>query len=157
MAAILLLCLYMIIFSLSGQDADDSGNLSYMISEKCMEFIHTLTGGDWTEAYKAAIAKYFEHPIRKLAHFAEYACMGALVYMMWRPWKTRNRWLYLLVVVWVFLSAAGDELHQFFVPGRYCSPADVMLDTCGGVFGMLCSVCLEKIIIRKRKVRESQS
>lgn len=43
----------------------------------------------------------------------------------------------MLTAAWVFLSAAGDELHQYFVPGRYASFLDVLLDTWGGVCGML--------------------
>ena len=150
-AAMLLLCLYGIIFSFSEQDAATSGSLSHMISEKCVELVNTLTGGKWTESFMAGLADYFEHPIRKLAHFAEYACMGILVYTMWRPWKKRNKWLYLLVTVWVFVSAAGDEIHQLFVPGRYGCFADVLLDTIGGMFGILCCVLAEKLILRKVK------
>ena len=150
-AAILLLCLYAVIFSFSEQDAEASGSLSHMISERCVELINALAGGKWTEGFMASMADYFEHPIRKLAHFAEYACMGVLVYALWRPWKKRNIWLYLLVTVWVLVSAAGDEIHQLFVPGRYGCLADVFLDTCGGVFGVLCLVITEKIILKKKK------
>lgn len=156
MAAILLLCLYAIIFSFSNQDAETSGSLSHMISEKCVEFINTLTGGNWTDNFMAGLAEYFEHPIRKLAHFAEYACMGVLVYVMWRPWKQRNKWLYLLVTIWVLVSAAGDEIHQLFVPGRYGSLADVLLDTCGGMFGTMCCVLAEKMISQRNVKREKE-
>lgn len=99
-------------------------------------------------------ATYWEHPIRKLAHFSEYAFMGVLVYTMWRPWKEHNKRLYLFVVLWVALSAAGDEFHQLFVPGRYGSAADVLLDTCGGAFGVWCCVVPEKIV-KKIKLKKS--
>lgn len=157
MAAILLLCLYAIIFSFSEQDADTSGGLSHMLSEKCVEFMNALAGGKWTDGFMAGLADYFEHPIRKLAHFAEYACMGILVYTMWRPWKTRGKWLYLLVTVWVFVSAAGDEIHQLFVPGRYGSFADVLLDTCGGMFGVCCCVLIEKMIFEHKMKKKNRS
>lgn len=138
----LLICLYCLIFSFSEQDGETSGGLSYLISQKCVEFIHTIAGGNWTESFVEGLTDYFENPIRKLAHFAEYACMGVLVYALWRPWREKNMRLYLLVTVWVFLSAAGDEIHQLFVPGRCGNFADVLLDTCGGVFGVLCSIIL---------------
>ena len=58
----------------------------------------------------------------------------------------------LLIGVWLFLSAAMDEFHQFFVPGRYCSLKDVLLDTCGGITGMF--VCAGiTILCQKRKGR----
>lgn len=144
-AALFLFLLYVVIFGFSAQDSEQSGGLSHMISEKCVEFVNALTGKKWSEIFIEEMALYFEHPIRKLAHFAEYACMGVLVYIMWRPWKSRGRGLYLLVLMWVFVSAAGDEVHQLFVPGRYGCVTDVLLDTSGGGFGVLLCVLGEKM------------
>lgn len=148
-AGVLLFLLYGMIFAFSAQDAEESGSVSRYVSEKCVEAADILSGRTWTEAFKEALEARIEHPIRKLAHFSEYACMGILVYTLWRQWKRRGRGLYLLTVIWVFLSAAGDELHQYFIPGRWASPADVLLDTCGGVFGMLMCIFLESILERK--------
>lgn len=133
----MLLALYLIIFGFSAQDGEQSGNLSQMISEKCAAFLNALSGDNWSETVMKEIAAYFEHPIRKLAHFAEYAVMGVLLTVIWTQWMNRGKRLYLLITLWVFLSAAADELHQYFVPGRYASVADVLLDTCGGAFGMM--------------------
>jgi VanZ family protein len=69
---------------------------------------------------------------------------------MWCPWRDRGRKLYLLVTVWVFVSAALDEIHQLFVPGRYGSIADVLLDTCGGIFGILLCVLIEHYLNHKK-------
>lgn len=134
-AAVFLALLYAVIFSFSAQDGEASGGLSRYIAEKCAEMFNSMSGKHWSQAVVEGWAAYWEHPIRKLAHFSEYACMGILVYVMLRPWKAGNKRLYLLVILWVALSAAGDEFHQLFVPGRYGSPADVLLDTCGGAFG----------------------
>lgn len=152
-AAVLLLLLYGLIFLFSGQDGEASGGLSLFISEKCAELVNVIGNKHWTEYMLQSMAEYFEHPIRKLAHFSEYACMGVLVYSMWRPWLSENRRLYLLTTFWVFVSATVDELHQFFVPGRYCSFADVLLDTCGGIFGILICIWFCKIVtaVKKKK------
>jgi len=153
----LLVLLYMLIFSFSAQDAEESGSLSRMISEKCVEFINNLSGRHWSEAVMKSFAEYFEHPIRKLAHFSEYACMGVLLYVLWRQWMNRGKMLYFLIVIWVFVSAATDEFHQLFVPGRYGSFADVLLDTAGGTFGLCVCVWLEKRItnrINKRTLKK---
>lgn len=152
LAAGLLFLLYLIIFEFSGQDGEESGSLSLFISEKCAEFVNAIGNKHWTEQMLQSMAVYFEHPIRKLAHFSEYACMGVLVHSMWRPWIDRNKRLYLLTVCWVFVSAAVDEFHQSFVPGRYCSFADVLLDTCGGIFGIFICIWFCKIVTAvKRK------
>jgi VanZ family protein len=67
---------------------------------------------------------------RKAAHFTEYAVLGAL----WFRALARHRspgaatWLVLAIAVgWASL----DEIHQFFVPSRGSSVADVALDTAG--------------------------
>lgn len=146
-SAALLALLYLAIFGFSGQTGEESGSLSFYVSQKCAELVNALTGKHWTEQMLKSMAAYFEHPIRKLAHFSEYALMGVLVHTMWSPWlqpdrNGKRRKLIGLGVLWVFLSAGADELHQFFVPGRYCSFADVLLDTAGGLAGILfCRVC----------------
>lgn len=149
-AAVFLAILYGLIFSFSEQDGETSGSLSRMISEKCVELLNSLSGKNWSQIMMDSMATYFEHPIRKLAHFMEYACMAVLVYGVWRPWMSRGKSLYLLIILWVAVSAAGDELHQLFVPDRYGSVADVLLDTCGGAFGLWGCVLSEKIFGRKK-------
>ena len=141
----LLLALYVMIFSFSAQNGEQSGSLSALVSEMCAEFLNTITGKNWTDTFVKALAEYFENPIRKLAHFAEYAVMGVLVYLLWRQWMERGKKLYILVIVWVFVSASMDELHQLFVPDRCGNLWDVLLDTCGGIFGMGILIWLEKI------------
>lgn len=149
-SGVLLMLLYLIIFSFSEQDGEQSGSLSQMISEKCAAFINALSGKHWSDAVLAGWAEYFEHPIRKLAHFTEYACMGVLVYVLWSQWLRQGKRLYVLTVLWVFLSALGDEVHQLFVPGRYGSFSDVLLDTSGGMFGMLFCICVYRLFRRRR-------
>ena len=44
--------------------------------------------------------------------------------------------------------AVSDELHQLFVPGRSCMPADVLLDSAGVLAGtLLCSAVLSCISV----------
>ena len=153
-AAILLLALYAVIFGFSAQDAEQSGSLSMKISEGAMEFLNSLVGGRWSRQLVEEMAVYFEHPVRKLAHFGEYMCVGILVYLIWRPWIRRGKGLYLLTVIWVFVSGALDEFHQLFVPGRWGSLADACLDTCGGVFGLFVCVIVEKLWKRRKRRRQ---
>jgi VanZ family protein len=72
--------------------------------------------------------------IRKLAHFTEYAILGAL----WFRGLTRSdlarsptaAWLALLISV---ACAVADETHQAFVPSRTASLRDVLLDSTGAL------------------------
>ncbi len=67
--------------------------------------------------------------LRKLAHFGEFAVLGALVARALRR--------ELASVALGSLYAATDELHQAFVPGRQGSPLDWAIDTLGVAVGVL--------------------
>jgi VanZ family protein len=66
--------------------------------------------------------------LRKLAHAAEFAILGALLYR-----ALRNPLVALLVAS---LYAVTDELHQAFVDGRRASPVDWAIDTAGAAVGV---------------------
>lgn len=67
--------------------------------------------------------------LRKLAHAAEYAVLGALlVRALGRPW---------VAVAIGAAYAVSDELHQATVPGRTGSPRDVAIDAVGLAVGVL--------------------
>jgi len=152
-SGVLLAVLYSFIFSFSEQTGEESGSLSLAISKFGVELWNKLTGDNLTEAVMEELALYFEHPLRKAAHFAEYAVMGVLVYSILYCLTERKGRRFLLCIIWVFLSAAADELHQYFVPGRWGSFADVILDTCGGMAGMYFADFVFRFI--EKKIRKS--
>jgi VanZ family protein len=66
--------------------------------------------------------------LRKLAHVAEYAVLGALL----------ARALPELAAQWAGIAyAVSDELHQSFVPGRFGTLLDVAIDSTGVLVGIL--------------------
>ncbi|HXG77088.1 MAG TPA: VanZ family protein [Gaiellaceae bacterium] len=67
--------------------------------------------------------------LRKLAHAAEYAVLGALL--------LRASGSARLALALGVLYAASDELHQSFVPGREGAPLDVAIDAVGVAAGVL--------------------
>jgi VanZ family protein len=66
--------------------------------------------------------------LRKIAHAAEYAVLGALL--------ARATARAGLSFVLGTLYAVSDEIHQSFVPGRVGSPLDVALDALGVAIGI---------------------
>ena len=72
-------------------------------------------------------------PLRKLAHFTEFATLGML--LSWR-FGMQNK---AKGLAWVCGTAAAciDETIQVFVPDRGPSVWDVLLDSCGVATGML--------------------
>jgi VanZ family protein len=67
--------------------------------------------------------------LRKLAHFAEYAILGALL--------VRALAAYVPAIAAAIAYAISDEIHQAFVPGRYASALDVAIDAAGVLIGVL--------------------
>jgi VanZ family protein len=67
--------------------------------------------------------------LRKGAHIAEYAILGALLY--------RALGREALALAAGIAYAATDEFHQRFVHGRHSSPVDVAIDAVGLALGML--------------------
>jgi len=67
--------------------------------------------------------------LRKMAHAAEYAILGALLLR-----ATRNAGLAFALAV---LYAASDELHQTFVEGRVGAIHDVAIDAIGAAIGIV--------------------
>jgi len=81
-----------------------------------------------------------EHLVRKLAHFCEYALLGAelFCYFTLRDLNGSRRFLHsgLLAEAHVMFTAMVDETIQIF-SGRGSQLQDVWLDSAGGVAGIL--------------------
>jgi VanZ family protein len=67
--------------------------------------------------------------LRKIAHFLQYAILGALLVR-----ALRNE---VPAVAAGVAYAASDELHQHFVPGRHAAVRDVVIDAAGVLAGVL--------------------
>ena len=78
--------------------------------------------------------------LRKIAHAAEFAVLGALLAR-----ALRSAWPAFALGA---LYAVSDEVHQAFVPGRQGSVLDVAID----VVGVGCGVVLWQRLIRARSV-----
>jgi VanZ family protein len=73
-----------------------------------------------------------------LIHFLEYMCFGALL-AWWRahiPSISAGKAL-LQATFLGSLYGITDELHQYFIPGRFPDPSDWVADTLGTVAGAL--------------------
>jgi VanZ family protein len=71
--------------------------------------------------------------VRKLGHFGAFFILAVLIMRALRHHSNENR--VGLALALTALYAVSDELHQFLVPSRTASAADVLIDLIGGVCG----------------------
>jgi VanZ family protein len=71
----------------------------------------------------------------KLAHFVEYAVFAFLTFRSFShiSQKITRGQAFLLSALFLFLFALLDELHQYFVPGRYSDVYDLIGDILGAL------------------------
>lgn len=87
-------------------------------------------------------------PIRKIAHFLEFAVLGADVFLLFDENDSKKR--ILQSIIFCAVCASIDESIQIF-SHRGNSILDVMLDTCGSVFGILISQIIILFLNKKNR------
>jgi VanZ family protein len=83
------------------------------------------------------------NPIRELMHLLEYLILGILLINVLKQNTIRMN-IVLASIVFCFIYAITDEIHQLFVPGRTFEFFDIFMDTVGAVIG---SKFANKVII----------
>lgn len=84
--------------------------------------------------------------IRKLAHFFVYFVLGILTMSCAQTFKWCKAYKFDISVIFTFLYACTDEIHQLLVPARKGSFVDVCLDTVASAFGILLILLITSII-----------
>ena len=92
--------------------------------------------------------------VRKIAHFAEYALLGLLAYLLFSALRRRGRLPRAGVVC--LAAALIDEAIQRFSAGRGPSLRDVALDFCGALTGILLAALLTVLRPSSRPTRKKQ-
>ena len=70
--------------------------------------------------------------VRKTAHFTLYFLLGLTFISFLKEFNIDSKNLLLYTVLFVFIYACSDEMHQLFVQGRSGEILDVLIDTMGG-------------------------
>ena len=97
-----------------------------------------ISGGifTWLTGLTGADGGFGELLLRKLGHFTEFACLGALLWRLCRELGQKGIHAFTMPLLGGVLAAVLDETIQVFVPGRGPSVLDVWIDTaglCGGL------------------------
>lgn len=64
-------------------------------------------------------------------HFAIFFIFAFFLIMSIIKGKKNNHWFILLAVTIAIMYGISDEIHQFFVPGRYCCLEDALVNSTG--------------------------
>ena len=132
-----------IIFCFSGQTAEQSKKISTTVSDKVVEIVPELK----TELRKdqemlLAATKVI---VRKIAHGVLFFVLAILVLPLLQTYPKMLKFAYLAAFIICVLYAAGDELHQHFVPGRAALLADMGIDAAGSFLGLSISYVIKKL------------
>ena len=124
-----------VIYGQSMLSMTDSGNFSGLVVTYLKPILDP--GNRWA-------AEDFHHFVRKMGHFAEYACFGLFFgrfsVLLGKIKGVRYISMPLLVALGV---AVSDEYLQYFT-GRGSAVTDVVLDFAGAMFGFLVIYLLHK-------------
>ena len=148
--AILTIATFVTIFIFSSQNGDESGSTSRGFTKKIIEVLQL--DKKLSESEKENLIENSQFVIRKLAHFTIYTIAGINIYGFVNTFdmKKKNKIVTTLLVGIIY--AISDEIHQMFSGDRTPAIRDVVIDTCGVLFGICMFLAINKIIkIRKNK------
>ena len=131
-------------------DADTSDVQSDGVAYFIVSAVDSIFGLCESEEELLAVADSMTHIIRKIAHFAEYMILCMLLIFGLFVNGSIEKKMYITAAVITALYACTDEFHQIFIPGRYGSIIDVLIDSAGAVFGCVI-VSFVFRFIKKRK------
>ncbi|MFE4896520.1 VanZ family protein [Peribacillus butanolivorans] len=143
----------MLIFFFSSQTYEEQrispflGQLNTPFLNEKLGGISFMYGGLEVSVHTAGVAGFLEFFIRKGAHLIIFFVFGFLTISVWRTFVKNSIITFSGSLLCVLFYASVDELHQKFTGGRTPLWQDVMLDTFGGLLGILCFF----MIYRRRK------
>ncbi|RKL68203.1 VanZ family protein [Salipaludibacillus neizhouensis] len=135
-----------LIFYLSHQPATESSELSTGITEVILSTVESIAPNLDVDM------SYFNHIVRKNAHFFAYLTLGLLVLHAMRRSGVRGYQGAASALVIGVLYAISDEVHQLFIPGRSGEVRDVLIDSGGASAG----IGLYLLVVKIKKMKKSR-
>lgn len=106
------------------------GEISGAFSQWVRDFINRILGLPVTDPEQG------HGFLRKIAHFTEFASLGAVISCLTRMLRSKKTEHIVLPLSGGFLTACIDEIIQCFVPDRGPGILDVLIDTAGVLLGI---------------------
>lgn len=146
--AVLLVLWMGFIFSMSCENAEESSNTSGQTIKVVLSTVPEFE--KQPEEVKVNIIEKLQFIVRKSAHFIGYMILGILASGLILYYGNINK-KYLLAFLICVIYAISDEIHQLFVPGRAGQVRDVLIDSAGGLLGIIIVMAFEKLLIKFNK------
>ncbi|NSW90255.1 MAG: VanZ family protein [Firmicutes bacterium] len=123
------------IFYFSSQD----GTKSHKVSSELLQYLKFLVVliPERIQRYLSGTYRNMEFILRKAAHFTEYFILSFVFYRAMVISEVRVKKSMIVTLVFCFLYAVSDEVHQVFVPGRAFAVGDIIIDTLGAALGII--------------------
>ena len=132
---IILLILWMgVIFNFSNDNGEKSSSKSERFLIKTAEIIKHK---ELTAKEKEEIINKYSLPIRKCAHMFVYCVLGILAYLLLHQFYGLQPITIIYTIIFCFIYACTDEIHQLFINGRSGQFLDVLIDTCGSLISLI--------------------
>lgn len=143
-----MIAMMIVIFMFSMAQGEESSETSGALLEEILKIAEKITN----KTFDSSSIDSLHWIIRKCGHFGEYFLLGYFTIFALTD-LVKNKWAACIFSEsFVFIYAVSDEIHQYFVPGRYCSPGDVGIDSLGALAG----IWLFVIFHRKRKKKKTR-
>lgn len=113
--------------------SSDSGDASSEKSDGII--IHTVQfflGRDLTQKEKNIYVEKYVVWVRKGAHFTIYFLLGLSFISFLKEFQITSYHSVIYTLLFVFLYACSDEVHQLFQEGRSFQVLDIIIDSVGG-------------------------
>lgn len=143
----LLIVWMIIIFIFSNQDANKSESTSDKVTSTVIDTVQVVTKQDITKEKKSNLIEKTRVLVRKSAHFFLFLILGILIYLTLSSYSVSKTVLF--SIIFCFIYACSDELHQLFTDGRTAKILDICIDTCGSSIAIFCCYLIEKYFKRK--------
>ena len=130
---VLLVLWMIIIFMFSNQNANNSQSTSDKVISTIIEIVETVTNNEISEDKRINVIEDTSFIVRKLAHFTIYFILGVLVYLTLTSYHVNKTILF--SILFCFIYACSDEIHQMFSDGRTAKLIDILIDTSGATIG----------------------
>ena len=139
---VLLIIWLLVIFLFSNQTASKSQSTSDKVASDIVDVVETVTKNEIKKDKKESIIENTRFLVRKTAHFTLYFILGIIVYLLFTSYGVKKILFY--SILFCFLYACSDEIHQLFLDGRTAKVLDICIDTCGSNLAIISLFYLQK-------------